>query len=387
MMKRQTLPILLICGTVLASAGFFAGVELEGFRFLHADSTRAATNLRGFDEQVWPVPDTKTEGRIRGEFEHQGALILGVNELIQYHPKTLADMVAAIHDRIKILGVVANDEQRAQTLSLLREHGLSEDSIDFFHWPVEAMWVRDYAPFFLVGDHHVTAVDFTYPEQNRDLEDNFGMAFAATFRLHFDHCHLTLEGGNLTTNGDGLCVSTTKLALKNGERGYDGERVGSLLAQHFHFNRWVRLKPLDDEPTGHVDMFLTLAGVNKAIVGFYASKDDPVNAQILDDNASVIQGEATRAGPMQVIRVPMPSHGDGNWRTYTNVIYANGVVLVPQYPDTDPELDKVALRVFQETLPDWKVVGIDCSKLITKRGALHCISRQVPSLDVSPSAE
>ena len=32
-------------------------------------------------------------------------------------------------------------------------------------------------------------------------------------------------------------------------------------------------------------------------------------------------------------------------------------------------------------LPDWKVVGIDCSKLIVKRGALHCISRQVPSLD------
>jgi agmatine/peptidylarginine deiminase len=62
------------------------------------------------------------------------------------------------------------------------------------------------------------------------------------------------------------------------------------------------------------------------------------------------------------------------------VIYANGVVLVPQYPDTDPELDKVALQVFRDVLPDWKVVGIDCSKLITKRGALHCISRNVPSL-------
>jgi agmatine deiminase len=386
MSKRPTLPILLVCGTVLASAGFFAGVELEGFRFLRADSSGSAGTLRSVEEHVWPIPDTKTEGRIRGEFEHQAALILGVNELVQYHPQTLAQIVEALHDRIKILGVVANDEQRAQTLSLLREHRLSEDSIDFFHWPVEAMWVRDYAPFFLVGDH-VTAVDFTYPEQNRDLEDNFGMAFAATFRLHFDHCHLTLEGGNLTTNGDGLCVSTTKLALKNGERGYDIERIGSLLAEHFHFKRWVRLKPLDDEPTGHTDMFLTFTGTNKAIVGYYSSKDDPVNAQILDDNAAVLQGEATKDGPMQVIRVPMPSHGDANWRTYTNVIYANGVVLVPQYPDTDPDFDKVALRVFSEALPDWKVVGIDCSKLITKRGALHCISRQVPSLAVSPSAD
>ncbi len=386
MSKRHALPILLVCGAVLASTGFFAGIELEGFRFVRADSAGAAATVRGTEEHVWPIADAKTEGRICGEFEHQAALILGVNELVQYHPETLARMVAALHDRIKILGVIANDEQRARTLSLLREHGLSEDSIDFFQWPVEAMWVRDYAPFFVVGDH-ITAVNYTYPEQNRDLEDNFGMAFAATFHMHFDHCHLTLEGGNLTCNGDGLCVSTTKLAVKNGERGYDGQRIGELLAEHFHFNRWVRVKPLEDEPTGHADMFLTLAATNKAIVGYYSAKDDPVNAPILDENATVLQGEATKAGPMQVIRVPMPSHKDGNWRTYTNVIYANGVVLVPQYPDTDPELDKVALSVFQETLPDWKVVGIDCSRLITKRSALHCISRQVPSLDERPTAE
>ncbi len=49
---------------------------------------------------------------------------------------------------------------------------------------------------------------------------------------------------------------------------------------------------------------------------------------------------------MQVVRIPMPSHKDGNWRTYTNVIYANGVVLVPQYPDADAELDRVALTSF-----------------------------------------
>jgi agmatine/peptidylarginine deiminase len=83
---------------------------------------------------------------------------------------------------------------------------------------------------------------------------------------------------------------------------------------------------------------------------------------------------------MQIVRIPMPSHRDGNWRTYTNVIYANGVVLVPQYPDSDPALDKVSLNVFREALPDWTVVGIDCSKLITKRGALHCIARNVPNL-------
>ncbi|HEV2972760.1 MAG TPA: agmatine deiminase family protein [Pirellulales bacterium] len=320
-----------------------------------------------------------TSGRVVGGFEHQAAMILGVNELIQYHPQTLAQIVAAIHDRIKIIGVVANSDQQAKTIALLKDNNLPEDCIDFFQWPVEAMWVRDYAPYFVVGDH-ATVIDYTYPEQNRDLEDSFSVAFAATFGLHYTHAHLTLEGGNLTSNGDGLCITTTRIGAGNEARGYNAERIGQLLHDYFHFDRWVHLKPLEDEPTGHTDMFLTVCAVNKVIVGLYRSDEDAVNAPILDENSSALKGEPTKNGPMDVIRIPMPSHKDGNWRSYTNVIYANGVVLVPQYPDTDPDLDKVALNVFHEALPDWKMVGIDCSKLIAKRGALHCISRQVPSL-------
>ncbi len=216
-------------------------------------------------------------GRVVGGFEHQAALILGVNELILYHPDTLIQIVGVIHDRLKIIGVVANEEQQIKTASLLKTHNLPQNSIDFFKWPVEAMWVRDYAPYFVVGDH-TTVVDFTYPEQNRDLEDNFGMAFAATFGLRYDHAHLTFDGGNLTSNGQGICISTTRLATSNASRGYELEQIGQLLHNHFHFDRWVRLKPLEDEPTGHVDMFLTLCRANKAIVGVYRSEDDPINS-------------------------------------------------------------------------------------------------------------
>jgi agmatine/peptidylarginine deiminase len=241
------------------------------------------------------------------------------------------------------------------------------------------MWVRDYAPYFVISNHP-TVVDFNYPEANRDFEDSFAVAFAASFHLHYDHCHLTFDGGNLTSNGAGLCVTTTKIEARNQGRGYDAKQIGELLHEHFHFERWVRLTPLESEPTSHADMFVTLCAVNKAIMGVYRTDDDPVNAQILDQNASTLKGEPTPKGPLEVIRIPMPSHRDGNWRTYTNVMYANGVVLVPQYPDSDPALDKVALNVFREALPDWKVVGIDCSRLIAKRGALHCISRNVPML-------
>jgi agmatine deiminase len=379
MLGRYPLASLLCVGTLLAIAGFCAGIGVQASRSANANS---ADRTLPSDQviTVRPIADVNVTGRVVGGFEHQAALILGVNELILYHPDTLAQIVGAIHDRLRVIGVVADEEQQAKTKSLVKDRGLPENSIDFFKWPVEAMWVRDYAPYFVVGDH-TTVVDFTYPEQNRDLEDNFGLAFAATFGLHYDHAHLTFDGGNLTSNGQGVCISTTLLGGANASRGYSVEQVGQMLHDHFHFERWIRLKPLEGEPTGHVDMFLTLCAPNKAIVGVYGRDDDPTNSAVLEENVKLLQGEPTKDGPLQVIRIPMPSHKDGNWRTYTNVIYANGVVLVPQYPDTDAEPDRVALRVFREALPDWKVVGIDCSKLIVKRGALHCISRQVPSLD------
>jgi agmatine/peptidylarginine deiminase len=33
-------------------------------------------------------------------------------------------------------------------------------------------------------------------------------------------------------------------------------------------------------------------------------------------------------------------------------------VLVPQYPDICPELDKQALEIYRQALPEWKIVGI-----------------------------
>jgi agmatine/peptidylarginine deiminase len=85
--------------------------------------------------------------------------------------------------------------------------------------------------------------------------------------------------------------------------------------------------------------------------------------------------------------MPMPSRRDGLWRTYTNVIYANGMVLVPQYPDYCPDLDARALEVYRKLLPDWQVVGIDASSIIQKRGSLHCISLNVPFLPKADAQE
>jgi hypothetical protein len=76
----------------------------------------------------------------------------------------------------------------------------------------------------------------------------------------------------------------------------------------------------------------------------------------------------------------MPSNEDGVWRSYTNVIIANGVLMVPVYPEVDAGMQQEALNVYRGLVPNWQVVAIDSSGLITCGGALHCISNRLVSI-------
>ncbi|HKD36240.1 MAG TPA: agmatine deiminase family protein [Pirellulales bacterium] len=367
--------LLIVLGGVLTASAFFVGRWVQDYRGVESDSPSIAVNQAA----VRPIPELRPSGRIPGAFEHHAALLLGINGLLDVDPEALVQIIEATRDRIKIIGVITSPKQEAQVAKLLESRGLPRSSVQFFQWPVESMWLRDYAPYFMVGGH-TTLIDFTYARPERDMADSFPPVLAASMNFHYTHCGLTFEGGDLIVNGDGLCITTPAFVTANTPRGMDLDRIGEILHDQFHFKRWVRLNPLDDEPTGHTSLFVTLCAQNKAILGISTQNEDSVNAQILDGDAALLSAESTTSGPLEVVRIPMPSHADGIWRSYTSAIYVNGVVLVPQYPDQDAKLDKIALDVYRNAMPGWKPIGIDCSKLVSGGGGLHRISRAIPQL-------
>ena len=101
---------------------------------------------------------------------------------------------------------------------------------------------------------------------------------------------------------------------------------------------------------------------------------------MLDRNADRLAALSTDVGPMIVERVPMGKHRDGLWRTYTNCIFANGVLLMPSYQKGETERADKALSVYRRLLPHWRIVRIDASHLIEIGGALHCASLNVSRL-------
>ena len=314
-----------------------------------------------------------------GDFEEQSALVLGCNELLPHYPQAMVQIISALIDHIPLIAIVDGEEQRRHLVTLLCDWGLPAHKLHFVSLPVKGMWVRDYGPSFVRrADGGIVILDAEYLEADRRNDDAAPTELAALLRVPVEHVCLTVEGGNLLSNGRGLCVTTTTLGTRNAHRGYGPAEVSQILARHYGFDEFVALRPLISEPTGHVDMFATFIAHDTVVVGAYDPKIDPVNADLLDVNAATLGRIKVDGRPLKVVRIPMPSNRGGVWRTYTNVIYANGLLLMPSYSGVDVAAERRARELFRELLPGWEVVRIEADSIIMQRGALRCLSLNIP---------
>ncbi|MEM7039721.1 MAG: agmatine deiminase family protein, partial [Bacteroidota bacterium] len=166
--------------------------------------------------------------------------------------------------------------------------------------------------------------------------------------------------------------------------------IDSILHMYMGIDRYIKMTVLPYDAIHHIDMHMRLLDEETLLVGEYppGEADGPqieANLQYVLSNFNSIWGT-----PYEVVRIQMPPDGngdypdDGPWwspgdyRTYTNNVFVNKTVLVPTY---EQQWDSTALRILQEQLPGYKIVGIDCNQIIQASGALHCITRAVGSSD------
>lgn len=319
--------------------------------------------------------------RLPGEFERHDVLLLGCDELASVHPDILTAIVAAAERRIPIVAIVSNQKARQCASEVLKQNDLPANSMRFLYLPHDSMWIRDYGPFSVKGrDGRTAIVDARYDGgHGRVNDDRIPVALAETLGITLMRAPIVLEGGNLLSNGEGLCLTTTSLLDHNADRRLDENHIGQVLYRLLGAEQTVFLEPLNGELSGHVDMFAMFTSPDTVVVGRYDPEIDPVNAVVLDRNADCLAQIRTRRGPLRVVRIPMPSNTDGFWRTHTNGILANGVLMVPIYMDVDTAMQDEAIDVLRQTMPGWKIEPIDSSGVIPFGGALHCISKCIVS--------
>ncbi len=246
-----------------------------------------------------------------------------------------------------------------------------------FDASLESFWIVDWGPAFVTdASGLLSVVDLRYYAM-RVNDDSVPTKLASSMGVNVYRPDISMEGGNLLSDGRGTCFTTGMVVAENGPQSQ--QDVDGILRDYLGCEKTIWLWPLLGEPTGHVDMFFKNASATTVVLGSYDPAVDPDNSWLLEQNRQILEAESNDDGsPFEILRVAMPDNQDGVWRTYTNGIVVNDLVLVPTYPDHATG-EASAMAVLQQAFPGRLVLGLDSEAIIWWGGAIHCVTRTRPA--------
>ena len=251
------------------------------------------------------------------------------------------------------------------------------NAVEFFRWPTNRSWTRDYCPIFVRGQKGEIAITnwlFNgWAKYDNWREDNrIPSRIAKRFKItpEFEP-GIVLEGGSIDVNGAGLMLTTEECLLSDSVQvrnpGLGREDLERYFADYLGIRQtiWLKRGIAGDDTHGHIDDVARFVD-EKTIV--------TVVDQTLSENMKLLR----RTG-LRIVTLPMPApvYFDGQRlpASYANFYIANGLVLVPTFNDPN---DRVALNTLAKLFPSREVVGIYCGDLVLGLGTLHCMTMQEP---------
>jgi agmatine deiminase len=268
----------------------------------------------------------------------------------------------------------------------------------------DSVWMRDYFANSVYADEvgELFLVDWIYnrprPEDDASpqyVADYLGIDMYCTTDTPYD---LMNTGGNYMTDGFGKAFASELILDENNGTAtgwgpmhpdQSETEIDEIFSMYMGIDEYIKMDILPYDGIHHIDMHMKLLDEETLLVGEYPDgiSDGPqINANI----EYVLSNFQSKWGTnFKVHRIPMPPSTSGNWpstpwpntasyRTYTNSVFINKTVLVPTYRE---EYDTTAMRIYNELLPGYTIVPIDCDNqpdnIISASGALHCITHSV----------
>lgn len=328
--------------------------------------------------------------RTMAEWEELQALVISWTG----QPTILSEIVRAAREQCKVVVCTRNQADLDEAKQTLTDNGVNISSnVSFVIAPFNSIWVRDYGPNCVYANDvdSLYFVDWIYNRLNRPKDDTiattlapyFGVPLYSTSAAPTD---MVNTGGNFMSDGMGtafassLILNENKIGNSYGVTPKSETQINGIVSDFMGINRYIKMTPLPYDDIHHIDMHMKLIDEETLMVGKYPAgvSDGPqieANIQYVLNNFKSSFGT-----PYKVVRVPMPPqnglypNSGADYRTYANAVFVNKTVIVPFYEE---EFDTTAQRIWQEAMPGYKVVGIDCNDIIFNLGAIHCITKEV----------
>lgn len=309
---------------------------------------------------------------------------------------TLAQIILHAKEEVEVI-IICSNAASAQN-ELLNTYGLPNlDNVTFLEGDYDSIWMRDYGPntvYFNDVDSLAT-VEWIYnrPRPEDDLvPDAIGnlmnIPVYSTVQAPND---LVNTGGNFTADGMGSGFASA-LILEENEAGNpygvttkSEEQIDNIMEEWMGIDRYIKMETLPYDAIHHIDMHMKLLNEETILMGEYPAGE--ADGPQIEENLNYILDnfDSPFGTPYEVVRIQMPPHNgnypdswNSDYRTYTNSVFVNGTILVPVYQE---QFDSTALRVYEENMPGYNVIGIDCNDIIQYSGALHCITRAIGVAD------
>jgi len=299
-------------------------------------------------------------------------------------PWVYCDIVRKLARFEKVRILVNDDDAAEKTRRELRRAGADLNAVEFFSYPTNRVWTRDYGPIFVKsakGEVAMTNWIFNAWAKYDDwqLDNAVPSALAAQLGLRQWEPGLVLEGGSIDVNGKGLLLATEECLLSPIQArnpGLGRKDIEAAMRDYLGVRRviWLGRGIAGDDTHGHVDDLARFVNEDTVVVVSESDRSDD-NYEPLRENWERLKSEALR-----VVKLPMPApvvfRGQRLPASYANFYIADGQVLVPTF--NDPH-DRMALRTLARLFPGREVVGIHALDLVWGLGTLHCMTQQQPA--------
>lgn len=344
------------------------------------------------NRKVSAAPDLPV--RTMAEWEEIKALTLSW----QGFPGILTEIVRAAVDEVDVIIFTTNENSVETTLT---NAGVSTERVFYINQPTNSIWIRDY------GQHTVykndvedqALVDWIY-NRPRELDDESPQFIAdyyeyELYETNTGNNRLVNTGGNFMSDGMGTAFASNLILDENDGSGlynstvnypdHTEAEIDAIMNQFMGINQYIKMEILPYDGIHHIDMHMKLLNEETLLIAEYPEgvADGPQieeNIQYILDNFTTPYGN-----PYNIIRIPSPPSPNGlypddgaSYRTYTNSVFINSKVLVPFYRTA---FDTIAQRIYEEALPGYEIIGIDCdnsgNNIISLSGAIHCITKAV----------
>ncbi len=301
----------------------------------------------------------------------------------------LTQIVAAAVEQCQVIIICTN---QAPVINQLNAQGIDLTNVTFVEDDYNSIWIRDYGPntVYLNDVETLGFVDWIY-NRPRPLDDAVPEVIADELNIPL-YCttnaptDLVHTGGNFMADGLGMAFSSELVLEENdasnqwGTSNHSPEDIDQIMSDYMGIDLYPKMTVLPYDAIHHIDMHMKLLNETTLLVGEYPEgiADGP---QIEANIQYVLSNFTTPYGtPYRIVRMPMPPEGNaypntnGDYRTYTNAVFVNKAILLPVYEE---QYDTTAIRIWQEEMPGYEVVGIDCNDIIPLSGAIHCITKEI----------